>query len=407
MRVIVIGAGAAGVFAAIRAAELGASVAIWEAGRQALAKVRISGGGRCNVSTAVLDPRELVQQYPRGSKELLGPFRRFGPREMQDWLAARGVELKTEADGRVFPVSDDSATIVDCLLTAAQEAGVALHLGRAVQGVVRTAEGFLVSGEGVSETCDHLLLASGGGPGGHRLAAQLGHRLVPAVPSLFTFTVQVDWLRELAGLSVERARLTIEGLAEPLSAAGPLLITHWGLSGPAVLRASAWGARLLHASGYCGALRIDWSGRGRAAVQEALRAEREGNGRQQVAAHPACGLPKRLWQALCLRSGLTEGRQWAALTRAEAAALLDQVSECQLPLQGKGVFKEEFVTAGGVACAEIDWRRMASRVCPGLFLAGEVIDVDGITGGFNFSAAWTTGFIAGSACGEPARSGPV
>lgn len=400
----VIGGGAAGFFGALTAAATApaAVVTLYEATAHPLAKVRVSGGGRCNVTHACFEPRQLVQHYPRGARELLGAFHRWQPRDTVAWFAARGVALKTEEDGRMFPVTDDSRTIVDCLRQAAQEAGVRLRTGcgvRSVRPVAPGAAGFelaLTTGETVA--CDRLLVATGGNRTntGFALAAACGHAIEPPVPSLFTCNVADPRLRELAGVAVPDAIVSVPGT--PLRERGPVLITHWGLSGPAVLRLSAWGARLLHERAYHFPLQVNWAPALSAeALPAALAQARADHPRRQVANWSPPAVPLRLWERLVAAAGLAPPATWAGVSNAALRALAAQVGAGAFAVTGKSTFKEEFVTCGGVRLAEVDFRTMESRLQPGLHFAGEVLDVDGVTGGFNFQAAWTTGWLAGQA----------
>ncbi len=399
--VVIAGGGAAGFFAAIACAEAdpGCAVTLYEATAHPLAKVRVSGGGRCNVTHACFEPRELVKRYPRGGRELLGAFHRWQPRDTVEWFARRGVPLKTEEDGRMFPTTDSSQTIVDCLESAAAKAGVRVVLRTGLKAVTKTPDGFqvtLTNGEVVA--CDRLLLATGGNKSnaGLEIAAQLGHTIEPPVPSLFTFHIDDPRLKELSGVSVPEAATAVRGTA--LKERGPLLITHWGLSGPAVLKLSAWGARVLHDCGYRFTLTVNWAP---AFNAETLRAELErakaANPKKQLGTWCPVGLPLRLWEKLLPAAGLKPETTWTTLSGAALRALAAQVGEGEFTVTGKSAFKEEFVTCGGVRLAEIDFKTMASRLVPGLHFAGEVIDVDGITGGFNFQAAWTGGWLAGRA----------
>jgi len=406
-RIAVIGGGAAGFFGAIRAAEMDptAEVTILEATEHPLAKVRVSGGGRCNVTHACLEPRELVQRYPRGSRELIGPFNRFGPRETIAWFAERGVELKTEDDGRMFPVTDASTTIIDCLHRAAGTAGVRLRSRHGVSAI--TPEGFggftLTLSRGGTMTVDRVLLATGGtrGTTGAALAEKLGHTIEPQVPSLFTFHIDDPLLKGLEGLAAPTAAVQVDG--SKLRAEGPVLVTHWGLSGPAILRLSAWGARELHGLDYTFTLLLNWSAAQAptpAQAAAALATQRTAQARKQVVSVNPYSLPARLWERLVAAAGVPAGATWAGLSKAHADRLAAQVTTTRLAVTGKSMNKEEFVTCGGVRLREVDFRTMESRVCPGLFFAGEVLDIDGITGGFNFQAAWTTGWLAGTAIGQ-------
>jgi predicted Rossmann fold flavoprotein len=398
---VIAGGGAAGFFAAIACAESNpaARVTLCEALAQPLAKVRISGGGRCNVTHACFEPRELVRGYPRGGRELLGPFHQWQPRDTVAWFAERGVELKTEADGRMFPVTDESATVIDCLLAAAERAGVRLRTGTGVKGAERSGSGYrvLLAG-GETLDCDRLLLATGGGKSsaGIAIAQHLGHTIEPLVPSLFTFHIDDPRLRGLEGLSVPDAETRLPGTR--VVARGPALITHWGLSGPAILKLSAWGARELAAAGYRFSLAINWrAGATTAQVQADLAAGRTVHPRRQISSWNPLGLPARLWERLAVAAGIAPETVWTSVSNAALQALALQVSAGEFAVTGKSTNKEEFVTCGGVKLAEVDFRTMESRLSPGLYLAGEVLDIDGVTGGFNLQSAWTTGRLAGLA----------
>ncbi|HEY5894076.1 MAG TPA: NAD(P)/FAD-dependent oxidoreductase [Chthoniobacterales bacterium] len=402
LRIAVVGGGAAGYFGAIAAAELGASVTLFEKGSQFLTKVRISGGGRCNVTHSCFEPRALAERYPRGSRALIGPFNRFQPRGTVEWFETRGVPLKTESDGRIFPVSDSSQSIIDCLLAAAENAGVTLRTSCGVTGIhsLNTLQrGFeLRLANGETFFCDRVLLAGGGcrTTAAGVLATSLGHTLEPPVPSLFTFEIHETWLRDIPGAVAEvEASIPQTNLRER----GPLLITHWGVSGPAILRLSAWGARELHAKDYHFSLRVDWLP-GLDAQKEIAKRRVESAGRA-VSKSPVSPLAARLWEKLVLISGIDPATTWNRLPREQAAALNVNLHRTELPVTGKSLNKDEFVTCGGVRLPEVDFRTMESRLCPGLFFAGEILDVDGITGGFNFQAAWTTGWIAGNAMSAP------
>lgn len=398
-KVIVVGGGAAGFFAAITAAEAGASVILLERGPQFLSKVRISGGGRCNVTHSCFDPREFTRRYPRGDKELLGPFHKFQASDTVAWFESRGVELKTESDGRMFPTTDSSQTIVDCLMNAARDAGVELRLNSGVKSVKRSGDGFEVSmdsGEAVG--ADRVLLATGGcrSVALGEMAVSLGHTLEPPVPSLFTFQIDVPWLHALAGGSVEQADVSVPVVA--LRERGPLLVTHWGLSGPVILRLSAWGARQLSALDYKFPLVVNWLAQlNPEQLAKELLARRETQGAKLVINAPIAPLTARLWEALVLAAGLTRETRWASLSRAQHQRLVQQLAHCEFAVTGKSLNKDEFVTCGGVRLSEVNFKTMESRVCPGLYFAGELLDIDGITGGFNFQAAWTTGWLAGTA----------
>jgi predicted Rossmann fold flavoprotein len=403
-RILIVGGGAAGFFAAITCAEAApdADVTVLERGPQFLQKVRISGGGRCNVTHHCFDPRELSARYPRGGRALIGLFRRFQARDTVEWFEARGVALKTEADGRMFPTTDSSETIVNCLLGEARRAGVKLRTNCPVEDAVAHPDSrfTLTLSSGETLACDRLLLALGGArtPALGKLATQLGHTLEPPVPSLFTFHVDCPWLRELSGVAVE-AEVSVPdaGLRER----APLLVTHWGLSGPAVLRLSAWGARELHARDYRFPLRVNWLP---AWTEERLSREfdsrRASHPARLVVNLPVAPLPSRLWEKLVAAAGIAADTRWSALSRQGQHALVQQLLRGEFQVTGKSLNKDEFVTCGGVRLSEVDLKTMQSRIRPGLYFAGELLDIDGVTGGFNFQAAWTTGWVAGQAMAE-------
>ena len=404
--VIIVGGGAAGIFAAIRAAELAPRlrVTVLEKGRLALRKVGISGGGRCNLTHDCRDPRELVKHYPRGGRQLRGMFSRFAVQDTIDWFAARNVALKTEADGRMFPATDQSATVTDCLLGAARAANVEICTRQAVVAArPAAAGGFMVDcAGGQTFGADRLLIASGGmrvalpgGGGGRELAASLGHTIEAPVPSLFSLQSDDARLRGLAGLGVAAAEVQVAGVKE-LRSRGSLLITHRGLSGPAVLALSAWGARRLADCGHACDLFVDWLPAATPAqIAELFASLRAAQPRRRIMNTAPAELPRRLWERLATAAGIPAQRTWSELRREEARALGEQLKACRLSVAGKTLNKEEFVTCGGVALGEVDLRRMESRLVPGLFFAGEVLDIDGVTGGFNLQAAWTSGWIAG------------
>ena len=406
--VVVAGGGAAGFFAAIVCAEAlpGAKITVFEKGSHFLSKVRISGGGRCNVTHACFDGRELSTYYPRGGAELLGPFTVFQPRDTIAWFEPRGVKLKTEADGRMFPVSNSSQTVIECLIRAAQKAGVELVASRGVESVVRrVAGGFtLALNDGESIECERLMLATGGcrAAAGGRLAMSLGHTLEPPVPSLFTFHIAAPWLRELAGISVESVEVSLPDLS--LRERGAVLITHAGLSGPAILRLSAWGARALHEVNYHFPLRVNWLPHlASDAIAGQLESRRAAQPARLVVNTPIAPLPARLWEGLVLGAGIPRETRWSELSRSARHHLVEKLIGAELEAVGRSLNQEEFVTCGGVRLREVNFKTMESRLCPGLYFGGELLDLDGLTGGFNFQAAWTTGWIAGrSMAREPA-----
>ena len=409
-RVIIVGGGAAGFFAAIACAEkLGAhgEVTIYEATAHPLAKVRVSGGGRCNVTHACFEPRELVRRYPRGGRELLGAFHRWQPRDTVAWFAARGVETKTEPDGRMFPVTDNSATIVDCLSHAAAQAGVRVVTSLGVRkveavGPAGTPAFWLTLTDGSGVRCERLLLATGGNRAsvGFTIAEALGHAIEPLVPSLFTFHIDDPRLIGLSGVAVENVSASVAGTK--LRESGPLLITHWGLSGPAILKLSAWGARELAAVNYEFPLTVNFAPpHTRESLFQELQRVRAATPRKQVVTMSPLPMPQRLWERLVTASGIPATTPWTGVANAALQTLAQQITSAEFKVVGKSLFKEEFVTCGGVRLSEVDFRTMESRKCPALYFAGEVLDIDGVTGGFNFQAAWTTGMIAGQAMAAP------
>jgi len=400
--IVIIGGGAAGFFAALACAEArrGSEILILEKTSQFLSKVKISGGGRCNVTHAYFNAREFTTRYPRGDRALIAPFRQFQAADTVAWFARRGVKLKTEADGRMFPVTDSSQTIIDCLFRAANAAGIKLKTNRGVESVARkTGGGFeLKLSTGETLACDKLLLATGGCRTAAlgQLAVSLGHTLEPPVPSLFTFHIEIPWLRELAGVSLDTVEVSVPETR--LREHGAILLTHWGLSGPAILRLSAWGARELHDRNYQFPLHINWLPHWNA---EKLAAEFQKQRKLQPAKFivntPLAKLPARLWEQLVIASGLARDTRWAALSGGAQHKLIQQLLRSEFPVTGKSLNKDEFVTCGGIRLNEVNFKTMESRICAGLFFAGEVLDIDGITGGFNFQAAWTTGWLAGRA----------
>jgi predicted Rossmann fold flavoprotein len=407
IKVVVIGGGAAGFFGAISCAETHpqAQVTLIEASRQPLAKVLISGGGRCNVTHACFSPEELVQNYPRGGKALRGAFTRFQPQDTVAWFASRGVKLKTEADGRMFPITDRSETIVECLIKAASQAGVDVQIGTPVVAVKRqsTASGFAIflkSGETIE--CDRLLLTTGSSAIGYKIAQELGHQIETPVPSLFTFNIAEPQLRSLAGISVDPVNLRLSIPNQPqLQQTGPLLITHWGVSGPAVLKLSAWGARMLRENHYQCKLYINWlPNLQQEEVKQNLLSVKQEWGKKAIALHRGVNLPHRLWQYLVNRADIPPDTHWAEISNKALHLLHQEIVQGQYLISGKGVFKEEFVTCGGVKLKEVNFKTMTSRLVPGLYFAGEVLDIDGITGGFNFQSAWTTAYLAGQDLGK-------
>jgi len=424
---VVAGGGPAGFMAAIAAAEAGLRrVLLLESTPEPLGKVLISGGGRCNVTHACWDPRELVGSYPRGGKALRGPFSRFAAGDAVAWFDEHGLELVEEPDGCMFPRANRSTAVIQCLRKAASAAGVELRTHCALQGAaVQPEGGFALSIRVASQggrdqptalTADRLLLATGSHPSGRRLAQSLGHGLVAPVPSLFTLAFKPNPLVALAGVVMDPVDLELEldldqgagppppGMAHRFRQQGPLLITHWGLSGPATLKLTAFAARALHHCGYRGTVRVDWSGgRTQPQLEELFADCRRDQARRQLSnARPWPALSRRLWQHLLDQQGVEPDRRWADLGKRQQQGLIESLRRSTYAVAGRGPFGEEFVTAGGVPLGEVNLATMESRCAPGLYLAGELLDVDGITGGFNFQHCWSSGWLAGQAIAEAA-----
>ncbi len=388
--------------AAITAAERGVNdVLILEATTEVLTKVRISGGGRCNVTHACWDPLELVGHYPRGSRALRGPFSRFACSDSIAWFDDHGLTLVEESDGRMFPQQNRSEAVVKCLKQAALAAGVEIRCCSAVRDLSCSDGGeFQISDQHASlHRARRVLLASGGHPSGRRLAQQLGHTIVPPVPSLFSLTLHAPALNQCSGIAIDDVSLKLQVGDQRFQEMGRVLITHRGVSGPATLRLTAFAARALHANRYKGDLLVDWScGLGRERVQQRLqKARREKARRTVVAAKPFEHLPRRLWLAFLMQAGVHGELRWADLPAKAERNLVEILCAHRLAIQGRGPFGEEFVTAGGVDLGQVNLATMESRCCPGLYLAGELLDVDGVTGGFNFQACWSGGWLAGEA----------
>ena len=394
---IVIGGGAAGYFGAIACAEADptARVILLEKTQMPLAKVRISGGGRCNVTHACFDPKQLVQNYPRGQKELLGPFMRFQPRDTVAWFQARGVELKTEEDGRMFPTTDSSQTIIDCLNAAARRVGVDIRLLQKIERLEKEDDIFRVhlnSGDHLEST--RVLLATGSSAPGYAFAQSFGHTIVSPVPSLFTFNVPSSPLLDLAGISIEKGRLSLFDAS--FEQTGPLLLTHWGFSGPAALKLSAWAARWLHERDYRVELKVDWlPDLSFEQKNTFLTSLKHKHGSQTLSNVGHAALPKNLWKRLLECHSVDIQKRLVDLPLKQLQELARKLHSDLYQVEGKTTYKQEFVTSGGISLKEVDFKTMESKLCSGLFFAGEILNIDGVTGGFNFQNAWTTGWIAG------------
>lgn len=390
-KVVIIGGGAAGFFAAANISELYPdwTITIIERGKNVLEKVRISGGGRCNVTHACFEPKELVKFYPRGHKELLAPFHRFCTGDTIVWFEKHSVELKIEEDGRMFPITDSSQTIVDCLTKAVQKPNIKIQKSERVDALNRLEDGiFQVHSESTVYQCEKLLVATGSIPSMWEMLKKMGHSIVPPVPSLFTFNIRDQRIITLEGNSVAKVKVTIPQFK--FSSEGALLITHWGLSGPAILRASAWAARELQSVQYQFKISINWlHSYSTLEAIELLTDLKIEHPKKKISGNAFYGIPLRLWKRLCEAAALPENLNWADANKKQLQALAEQLTASEFQVNGKSTFKDEFVTAGGVSLKEVDFKRFESKIIPNLYFAGEVLDIDAITGGFNFQAAWT------------------
>lgn len=404
--IAVVGGGAAGFFSAITCAESISDCDVWlfEKSPELLAKVMISGGGRCNVTHACFDPKKLVTFYPRGNRELLGPFHRWQPRDTVRWFEERGVALKTEPDGRIFPVTDKSTTITDCLLREARQAGVKIQTGKGLVSAVRQDRGFLLGlSNGEQMTVDRLLIATGGNQnsGMFRLVEGLGHTIKTLRPSLFSFDCDDPRLKDLAGISISDVMVSVAGTS--LTQRGPLLVTHWGLSGPAILKLSSWGAPLWAEMNYQFVLRVRWTPDLNAdQLREQIQTCRLENPKKAIGTWNAWKIPQRLWLSITGFLGIDPATVWNQFPRNQVEPLIQSLLGSEFHIDGKSMNKDEFVTCGGVSLDEVDFKTMGSKKCRGLYFAGEILDIDGVTGGFNFQSAWTTGWIAGKSIGQEA-----
>lgn len=396
---LIVGGGAAGFFTAINIVERNpkAKVAILERGAEVLGKVRISGGGRCNVTHACFEPNELVKFYPRGEKELRGPFHQFCSGDTIEWFERHGVALKIEDDGRMFPVSNSSQTIIDCFLKATQQLGIKVLTGQSVQSIFKKDNYWKIDTQNQNYQAEKLILATGSNPKIWEMLQEFGHAIIPPVPSLFTFNSKDPRIKELPGVS---AKVTVRVKDTKLEATGPLLITHWGMSGPAILKLSAWGARILHDKNYQFTLLVNWLNT--IDTEEAiaqLKTLKQEQAKKTVSKKSPFELTNRLWESLVLAAGITAETKWADLSKTQLQNLAQQLTNGVFQINGKSTFKEEFVTAGGIDLKEINFKTMESKIHPNLYFAGEIVNIDAITGGFNFQNAWTSGFIVANAVG--------
>lgn len=391
--VIIVGGGAAGFFTAINITERNPrlSIAILERGKEVLSKVRISGGGRCNVTHACFDPKELTQFYPRGEKELLGPFHQFCSGDTIAWFEEHGVTLKIEEDGRMFPESDSSQTIIDCFLKAVNKLGIKVFTGISVQGFFAKDDLWKLDTTQGGYQCKKLVITTGSNPKIWSMMEDIGHTIVPPVPSLFTFNIKDKRIKDLMGVATP-AEVKVKGTK--LEASGPLLITHWGMSGPGILRLSAWGARALAEKNYQFHIIVNWVPQfSKDSVLEELQELKKEHAKKNVIKRSLFELPNRLWERIVLAAEIGEDVKWADLNNKQLNSLSEQLTEAEFHVNGKSTFKDEFVTAGGIDLKEVNFKTMQSKKYSNLYFAGEVLNIDAITGGFNFQNAWTTSYI--------------
>ncbi len=397
MQVAVIGGGAAGFFAALNIHQFhpDAKVSIFEKTGKLLSKVKVSGGGRCNVTTDKTNPKELVNYYPRGKKELISPFFEFNPTHTEEWFKAKGIDLKTETDGRVFPKSNSSQTIIDCFLNEAKKLNIDIQLHHQVQKIIPKNEQLQIDfTNGKSMKFDKVIVAMGGHHKEefYNIFKELGHTIISPIPSLFTFNLPNNPIVELMGISIENAIVTIPKTKQ--ESTGPLLITHWGMSGPAVLKLSAICAKELFASNYQFSYKVNWLSQSFNQILEQLQQLKKESPKKQLVNLNQFGLPNRLWEFLLKKANINAQKNAAELSTKEIEQLAATLTKDEYQANGKTTFKEEFVTAGGIDLKEIDFKTMQSKKVKNLYFAGEVLNIDGLTGGFNFQACWTGGYIA-------------
>ena len=391
--IIIVGGGAAGFFTAINIVEKNPElkVAILERGKTVLEKVRISGGGRCNVTHACYEPIELVKFYPRGEKELRGPFNQFCTGDTIEWFQNHGIALKTEADGRMFPESNSSQTIIDCFLDCTKKLGIQVLTSQSVQSIFKKDNFWKIETQSNQYLTEKLVLATGSNPKIWDLLNDFGHGVIPPVPSLFTFNIKDTRIKELPGVSAN-VSVSVEGTQ--LSTDGPLLITHWGMSGPAILKLSAWGARILYDKNYQFTIIVNWlCNVDTEECEKLLKELKLENAKKAVTKKSPFAITSRLWESLVLAAGITLETKWADLNKTQIQNIANQLTKSKFLVNGKSTFKEEFVTAGGIDLKEINFKTMQSKLHDNLFFAGEIMNIDAVTGGYNFQNAWTSGFV--------------
>ena len=398
--VIIVGGGAAGFFTAINVAQQRSDlkVCILERGKDVLQKVKVSGGGRCNVTHACFDPKELTQYYPRGEKELLGPFHQFCCGDTFEWFDERGIELKIEDDGRVFPITDSSQTIIDCFQTEIKKHNIDVLTNQALVDFEKENDQWIVSTKSEKFITNSLVIAAGSSPKLWKLIQSKGHNSINPVPSLFTFNIKDNRLTDIPGVVAQDVEVKV--LDTNLESTGPLLITHWGLSAPSILKLSAWGARTLSDKNYKFDISINFIGFATDDCLNKLKELKQEMAKNLVVKYNQFEMPKRLWRKLIEASQISDTTRWADLTKNQLENLANQLTNAIFKVDGKSTFKEEFVTAGGVDLKEINFKRFESKVHKNLFFAGEVLNIDAVTGGFNFQNAWTGGYLVAKAISE-------
>ncbi|WP_299673677.1 NAD(P)/FAD-dependent oxidoreductase [uncultured Tenacibaculum sp.] len=397
-KIVIIGGGAAGFFTAINAKELNPDldITILEKGKDVLQKVKISGGGRCNVTHACFEPKELIKFYPRGSKELLGPFHQFMTGDTFEWFENRDVPLKIENDNRVFPEANTSQAVIDCFQKAVEKLNIKVLTSQNVTSFYQQENNWVINTKNNSFIADKLVVAAGSSKKIWELSEELGHSVINTVPSLFTFNIKDERIKDLGGISVPNASVKI--LDSKLENFGPLLITHWGLSGPAVLKLSAFGARILAEKKYSYKVAVNWLSKSTNQITEELNRLKKVNAKKQIGLKsPFSEIPRRLWERFLNASHIELQQNWANITKTQTSQLAEQLTNAVFFAEGKSTFKDEFVTAGGIDLKEINFKRFESKLHQNLFFVGEILNIDAVTGGFNFQNAWTGGFICANA----------
>ncbi len=400
-KIVIIGGGAAGFFTAINAKELNPNldITILEKGKDVLQKVKISGGGRCNVTHACFEPKELTKFYPRGQKELLGPFHQFMTGDTFEWFENKGVPLKVESDNRVFPEANTSQAIIDCFHKEINRLNIKVLTSKGVTSFSKQGEKWIVKTKEGEFFADKLVIAAGSSKKIWDISKELNHSIIPTVPSLFTFNIKDDRIKDLGGVSVPNATVKINGTK--LENYGPLLITHWGMSGPAVLKLSAFGARILADKNYKYSVSVNWLSKSEEQISEELLDLKNKNSRKQIGLKsPFPEIPRRLWERLIIASKIRLQQNWADTNKTQLSSLAEQLTKATFNADGKSTFKEEFVTAGGIDLKEINFKRFESKLHKNLFYVGEILNIDAVTGGFNFQNAWTGGWICANALAE-------